>query len=190
MKSSSLIAAVLLLATLSGRTARGDQDEARLVNHIKTLDQQSACHLMVKKIFDGDTDRGMEASLYDCTNGVQRIEIIFGLSRKDLIFRYLLVNGSAAKAEVLDRKYRSTADGDADFERPIPPSSRGVLYFDGVRLVSISSDQTLDIAEKNRNMKALAVINLANAVRSALLSKESHPDFESISFLTGIFGDG
>ena len=54
-----------------------------------------------------------------------------------------------------------------------------MLYFDGVRLVSISSDQTLDIAEKNRNTKALAVINLANAVRSALLSKESHPDFES-----------
>jgi hypothetical protein len=190
MKHSSLVAAVLLLVTLSERSAIGDEHDARLVDHINTLDQQSTCHLMVKKIFEGDTDRGMEATLYNCPNGVQRIEIIFGLSRKDLILRYLLVNGSAAKADVLDRKYRSTADGDVDFDHPLPSSSRGVLYFDGVRLVSISSDRSLDITEKNRSAKALAVINLANAVRAALLSKEPHPDFESISFLTGIFGEG
>jgi len=188
MKCFSLISAVLLLA-ISESTVFGDTDDSKLVGHINTLDKETICHLAVRKIFGGDTDRGMEGSLYDCANGVQRIEIIFGLSRKDVIFRYLLVNGSPAKVQVLDRKYRSTADGDADFDHPIPSSSRALLYFDGVRLVSISSDKSLDISQKNRNTKALALINLANAVRAALLSKEPHPDFESISFLTGIFGD-
>jgi hypothetical protein len=188
MKCFSLTTAVLLLLTISESTTLGDKDDAKWIGDINTLDQRSSCKLALRKIFEGDTDRGMEATLYDCANGVQRIEITFGLSRKDLIFRYLLVNGSVAKAEVLERKYRSTADGDADFDKPLAPSSRGVLHFDGVRCVSISSDQTLDITEKNRNAKTLAFINLVNAVRAALLSTDPHPEFDSISFLTGIFG--
>jgi hypothetical protein len=190
MKYFSFTAAVLVLLTISELPVLGEKDDEKLVDHINTLDQRSNCKLAVRKIFEGDTDRGMEATLWECANGVQRIEIVFGLSRKDLIFRYLLVNGSAAKAEVLERKYRSTADGDTDFNRPLAPSSRGVLHFDGVRLVSISSHQTLDLTEKNKNAKSLAFINLANAVRTMLLSANPHPEFESISFLRGIFENG
>jgi hypothetical protein len=116
--------------------------------------------------------------------------IIFGLSRKDLIFRFLLANGRAAKAEVLERKYQSTPDGDPNFDKPLPPSTRGVLHFEGTRFLSISPGQTLDITEKNKAAKALAFINLINAARTALLSSEPHPEFESVSFLTGIFGKG
>jgi hypothetical protein len=132
----------------------------------------------------------MEASLYDCAKGVERIEIIFGLSRKDLIFRYFLINQRAAKVEVLEQKYRSTADGDPDFKNPLPPAPRGVLYFDGLRLISIISGQTLNISEKNKDAKAVAFTNLVNAVRAALMSSDPHPEFESVSFLTGIFGNG
>jgi len=190
MKCFSLIVAVLLLLTTSRSTTLGDKEDANLVGQINTLDQRTRCKLAVRKIFEGDTDRGMEATLYDCANGVQRIEITFGLSRKDLIFRYLLVNGSAAKAEVRERKYRSTADGDPEFDKPLAPNSRGVLHFHGGRLVSISPEQTLDITKKNRNAKALAFINLVNVVRAALLSNDPHPEFDSISFLTGVFGNG
>jgi hypothetical protein len=190
MKHFSLVAAVLALLSILESSLIGDEHDAHLVRRINTLDQQSSCHKAVRKIFEADTDRGMEASLYRCGNNVERIEITFGLSRKDLIFRYLLVNGTAAKAEVLEQKYRSTADGDADFDRPLPRSSRGVFHFDGVRLVSVSSDQTLDITDKNKSAKSLALINLVNAVRAALLATDVHPEFESISFLTGIFGNG
>ena len=188
MRFFSLIAVVLLFSTILESTVRGDKDDVQLVDRINTLDQQSSCHLGVRKIFEGDTDRGMEATLHECVKGVQRIEIIFGLSQKDLIFHYLFVDGSAAKAEVLERKYRSTADADLDFKNPLPPTSRGVLYFDGLKLTSVSSGQTLNISEKNKNAKAVAFINLVNAVRAALMSSDPHPEFESISFLTGIFG--
>jgi hypothetical protein len=167
----------------------GATQDFELIRHTNTLDKQSICHLSVRKIFEGDTDRGMEATLHECTDSVQRIEVIFGLSRKDLILRYLLVSGRAAKAEVFERKYRSTADGDADFDRPLPATSRGILYFDGVKLVSVPSNQMLDIAEKDKNAKALAFLNLLNAVRAALLSNDPHPEFDSVSFLTGVFGN-
>jgi hypothetical protein len=189
MKSLSLISVVLLLLIISESTVLGDKDDAQLVNRINTLDKQSSCHLGVRKIFEGDTDRGMEATLQECAKGVQRIEMIFGLSRKDLIFRYLLVDGSVAKAEVLERKYRSTADADPDFKSPLLPTSGGVLYFDGTKVVSVISGQMLNISEKNKNAKAVAFINLVNAVRAALMSSDSRPEFESISFLTGIFGN-
>ena len=190
MKCLTPILAFLLLLTISESPVLGDNNNTRLVDHIDTLDQQSRCHFAVRKIFEGDTDRGMEATLHDCANGVQRIKITFGLSRRDLIFRYLLINGTAAKAEVLERRYPSTADGDADFDRPFRPNSRGVLHFDGVKLVSISSRQTLGIKDKNKNAKALAFINLVDAVRAALLSNDPHPEFESTSFLAGIFENG
>jgi hypothetical protein len=190
MRFFSLLAVVFLFSTILESTVRGDQDGAQMVDHANILDQQSSCHLGVRKIFEGDTDRGMEAALYECAKGVQRIEIIFGLSRKDLIFRYLLVAGSTVKAEVLERKYRSTADADPDFKNPLSPTSRGALYFDGVKPISVTSGQTLNISEKNKNAKAVAFINLMNAVRAALMSSDLHPEFESISLLTGIFGNG
>lgn len=189
MRFFSLLAVVFLFSTILESTALGDENGAQLVERVNILDQQSSCHLGVRKIFEGDTDRGMEATLYECAKGVQRIEIMFGLSRKDLIFRYLLVAGSTVKAQVLERKYRSTADADPDFKNPLPPTSRGVLYFDGLKLRSVISGQTLNVSEKNKSAKAVAFINLVNAVRAALMSSDSHPEFESISFLTGIFGN-
>ena len=100
------------------------------------------------------------------------------------------MNQHAVKAEVIERRYRSTADGDPDFKNPLPPTSKGVLYFEGLKLKSISSGQTLNISEKNKTAKAVAFINLVNAVRAALTSNNPRPEFESISFLTGIFGNG
>ena len=190
MKRSFLIPAVLFLLITSESSVFGGTKDSQVVRHIDALDQQSACHLTIRKIFEGDTDRGMEATLHDCGNAIQRIEILFGLSRKDLIFHYLLVNGNPIKAEILERKYRSTADADPDFKNPLPPTRRGVLYFDGLKLTSIISGETLKISEKNKNAKAVAFVNLVNAVQAALMSRDPHPEFESISFLTGIFGSG
>jgi hypothetical protein len=48
----------------------------------------------------------------------------------------------------------------------------------------------LNISEKNKDAKAVAFINLVSAVRVALKSSDPHPEFDSISFLTGIFGNG
>jgi hypothetical protein len=185
----SLILSVVLFLTNPELIMFGARNDSQLISHINTLDKQSICHLSVRKIFEGDTDRGMEATLHECADSMQRIEIIFGLSRKDLILRYFLVSGGAAKAEVFERKYRSTADGNADFNSPLPPTSRGILYFDGVKLLSFSSNQMLDITDKDKNAKALAFMNLVNAVRAALLSNDPHPEFDSISFLTGVFGN-
>jgi hypothetical protein len=190
MKRLLAISPILLFLGIIEPLVLGDTTHEQVVREINALDQQSGCHLAIRKIFDGDTDRGMEAKLYNCAQGVQRIEIIFGLSRKDLIFRYLLVNQRAVKTEVLEQKYQSTPDADPDFKNPLPPTSRGILYFDGLRLISIISAENLNISEKNKNAKAVAFVNLVNAVRTALMSSDPHPEFESISFLTGIFGNG
>jgi hypothetical protein len=168
----------------------GDLDDDQLVRDINALDQQSNCHLNVRKILEGDTDRGMEAAMYDCAQSVERIDVTFGLSRKDLVFRYLLRSGRIAKVEISERKYRSTADAALDFKNPLPCRSIGVLYFDGPRVISTMSGETLNITKKNKNTKAALFINLANAVRAALASSDPHPEFDSISFLTGILGNG
>jgi hypothetical protein len=182
--------AILVFLLVSEQFVLGDTNHGQSVGDINALDQQSRCHLAVRKIFEGDTDRGMKASLHDCAQGVERIEIIFGLSRKDLIFRYLLVNQRAVKAEVLEQRYRSNADADPDFKNPLPPTPRGVLYLNGLRAIAVISGESLNISEKNKNIKAVAFINLVNAVRAALKSSDPHPEFDSISFLTGIFGNG
>jgi hypothetical protein len=167
---------------------QGETNHLRVVPEVQSLDQERGCQLAVRKVFDGDTDRGTEATLHNCDKDVQRIEVTFGLSRKDLIFRFLLANGAVVKAEVLERKFESNQDGEPNFDKPLQPSIRGILRFDGMRFLSISQGQTLDITEKNKTAKAQALINLLNAARSALLSREPHPEFESVSFLTGIFG--
>jgi hypothetical protein len=185
-----LILAILSLIAASRAALLEASDDNELVRQIDTLSRQAHCHLAMRKVFAADTDRGTEASMYDCTEPVQRIEVTFGLSRKDVIINYVLLKGQVAKVDIVERKYRSTTDAVLDFSRPLPRRLVGRVYFQGPKLLSIESGETLNITKQNKNAKAASFINLVNALRAALASSDAHPEFESISFLTGIFGNG
>ena len=64
--------AIFLCLLFTETSVPGVTNHEQVSPGIKAFDKQRDCHLEVRKIFDGDTDRGMEASLYNCAQSSNR----------------------------------------------------------------------------------------------------------------------
>ena len=185
-----IILAVLFIVTIGQAMSHTSaSDDKQLMRKIDAADRRSSCRLTERKILEGDTDRGMEVANYHCGESLEKIVVLFGLSKKDLIFRYVLTDGNVARLEVSERKYRSTADAGPDFKNPLPPTIIGVFYFAGARLISSrTSTGNLVITEQNKPDKTAAFLRMVEAAQAALRSTQPHPEFDAVSLLTAIFG--
>jgi hypothetical protein len=133
-----------------------------------------------KPLSGTSTDRGAELFVHLSNGVVRRLVLDIGLSSRDVILEFLLLNNDLVKVTKSERSYYSSPDGDKDFERPIRLTTDLALYFREGTIVAAQTYDNSDAKKWLTREKAEAIKNVQRKLLAAWEGGGRESDVEGV----------